>query len=151
MTRLHHIAVIVPNAEAAVAQARTLGLGEVSWQRLDAAGILVGIVPLGDAELHFIEPLRPDCAPGRILAQRGAATHHLCFAVDDLDAELVRLEAIGYRRSTPEPVAVGRGIAEIFVTRGLDPGFAIQLCGPARNAGAELDDAAVAKVVEGAS
>ena len=123
MTRLHHVAVIVADLDAAVKQMEALGLRCTSRHRLEAARIEVAILPQGDSELHLIEPIGHGGAPYEFLAQHGPATHHLCFEVDDSDSELDSLGERGFGRSMPRPVAVGRGIADIFITPQAQVGF----------------------------
>ncbi|MFT6234160.1 MAG: methylmalonyl-CoA/ethylmalonyl-CoA epimerase, partial [Myxococcota bacterium] len=49
------------------------------------------------------------------LAKRGPGLHHLCFRVDDVEAEMTRLQGLGYRflSDTPSPGAHGTRIAFI--------------------------------------
>src|SRR5215208_2157339 len=62
------------------------------------------------------EPLEaesPDAPIGRFVAKRGPGIHHICFAVDDLDAALARCRTAGVRLidETPRLGAEGKRIA----------------------------------------
>ncbi|MBI3970684.1 MAG: VOC family protein [Chloroflexi bacterium] len=48
------------------------------------------------ARLELLEPLGGESSVGRFLTRRGEGMHHVCFAVDDITAELARLERDGF-------------------------------------------------------
>jgi methylmalonyl-CoA/ethylmalonyl-CoA epimerase len=54
----------------------------------------------GSLQVKLIEPTDPT-SPIHAFAQRGGGLHHLCFRSLSLDAELVRLEALGLRTIAP--------------------------------------------------
>jgi methylmalonyl-CoA/ethylmalonyl-CoA epimerase len=57
----------------------------------------------GSLQVKLVEPTDPS-SPIHVFAQRGGGLHHLCFRCESIDAELVRLEALGLRVITsPEP------------------------------------------------
>jgi methylmalonyl-CoA/ethylmalonyl-CoA epimerase len=60
-----------------------------------------------------LEPDRPDSPIAKFIAKRGPGIHHVCFAVDDLDATLERCRAAGIRLidQTPRVGAEGKRIA----------------------------------------
>jgi methylmalonyl-CoA/ethylmalonyl-CoA epimerase len=53
--------------------------------------------------IELLEPTAEDSAVGRFLSRRGEGLHHVCFAVDDVAAELVRLTGEGYEAIDPVP------------------------------------------------
>ncbi|MGH2352251.1 MAG: VOC family protein [Chloroflexota bacterium] len=52
--------------------------------------------PFSATRLELLEPTDPTTPVGRFLARRGEGMHHICFAVDDILAELARLERDGF-------------------------------------------------------
>jgi len=47
--------------------------------------------------VELLEATSPDSAIAKHLEKRGSGLHHVAFLVDDLKAELARLEGQGYR------------------------------------------------------
>lgn len=84
-------------------------------------------------QVKLIEPTDPS-SPIHVFAQRGGGLHHLCFRCDSVDAELVRLEALGLRViAPPQPGEAfdDEKIAFIYAGGGLN----IELIDTAKRAG----------------
>jgi methylmalonyl-CoA/ethylmalonyl-CoA epimerase len=88
-----------------------LGLPEVPLDDADGASI-VGF-SAGESLVELLEADDPDSPIARFVARRGPGIHHICFAVDDLDAMLARCRAAGVQviDETPRVGAEGKRIA----------------------------------------
>jgi methylmalonyl-CoA/ethylmalonyl-CoA epimerase len=88
-----------------------LGLPEVPLD--DADGARIAGLAAGDSLVELLEAESPESPIGKFVARRGAGIHHICFAVDDLDAALDRCRAAGVRLidDTPRLGAEGKRIA----------------------------------------
>jgi methylmalonyl-CoA/ethylmalonyl-CoA epimerase len=78
-----------------------LGLPEVPLDDADGANI-VGF-SAGESLVELLEADDPDSPIARFVAKRGPGIHHICFAVDDLDAMLARCRAAGVQLIDEEP------------------------------------------------
>ena len=94
--------------------------------------VRTAFLPAGDVRIELLEPTAEDSPISKFLARRGPGIHHLCFAVDDLDASLARLAQRGYRLLNPSPVpgAGGRRVAFLHPESG--GGVLIELAEHAR-------------------
>src|SRR5688500_6739629 len=90
--RIDHVGVIVHDADdSATSLTERLGLARgVDWTDPDGRFRLV-YLECGDTTLQLVQPLA-EGALSRHLQTRGEGLHHVCFAVDDLDAALAALE-----------------------------------------------------------
>lgn len=61
---------------------------------------VVFLAKRGSLQVKLIEPTDPT-SPIGAFAQRGGGLHHLCFRTESVDAEIVRLEALGLRTIAP--------------------------------------------------
>ncbi len=95
--RLHHTGVVVRDIDAAAATYAALGFGPGERHDVPAQGIVAVAFRAGPGWIELIQPTNPDGPIGRYLAKRGEGTHHVAYAVDDLDAALARLKAAGVR------------------------------------------------------
>jgi methylmalonyl-CoA/ethylmalonyl-CoA epimerase len=110
--RIAHIGIAVEGLNESVSFYRDiLGLAEVPLDDSDGAKI-VGLAA-GPSLVELLEADRPDSPIAKFIAKRGAGLHHVCFAVDDLDATLERCRAAGVRLidETPRLGADGKRIA----------------------------------------
>jgi methylmalonyl-CoA/ethylmalonyl-CoA epimerase len=96
LTKIHHVGVAVRQAEQALSFYRDqLGLPVTKDAVLEQQGIRGVLLSAGETEIELLEPLRPDTPVGRFIDSYGEGLHHLCFATDDIDAELEGARAKG--------------------------------------------------------
>ncbi len=101
-TRVSHIGIAVEAlAESLPFFRDVLGLTEVSLDDADGASI-VGF-SAGEPLVELLEPDDPASPVARFIARRGPGVHHICFAVDDLDAMLERCRAAGVELIDEKP------------------------------------------------
>ena len=111
-TRIAHVGIAVSRLDTSVSFYRdVLGLADVPLADSDGATI-VGLAA-GPSLVELLEPDAPDSPIAKFLAKRGQGMHHICFAVDDLDATLERCRSAGIRLidQTPRIGAEGKRIA----------------------------------------
>ena len=95
-TRLAHIGIAVRSLDEILPFYRDiLDLPEVPLD--DADGARIAGLAAGEPLVELLEAESPDSPIGRFVAKRGPGIHHICFAVDDLDAALERCKAAGVR------------------------------------------------------
>ena len=111
-TRIAHIGIAVRGLDDSVSFYRViLGMPDVPLDDADGAKI-VGLAA-GDSLVELLEAESSDSPIGKFVAKRGPGIHHVCFAVDDLDATLARCRASGIRLidESPRVGAEGKRIA----------------------------------------
>lgn len=92
-------------------------------ETLESQGVRVAFV--GSVEL--LEPLGPDTTVGRFLERRGPGLHHVAFRVDDVAAELRRLEGEGVRLVDREPRTGAKGHQVAFLHPSSTDGVLVEL------------------------
>ena len=101
-TRIAHIGIAVRSLDEILPFYRdVLGMPEVPLD--DADGATIAGLSAGDPLVELLEAESPDSPIGRFVAKRGPGIHHICFAVDDLDATLQRCRAAGIRLIDESP------------------------------------------------
>ena len=95
-TQIAHIGIAVRSlAEILPFYRDILELPEVPLD--DADGATIAGFAAGDSLVELLEAESPESPVGRFVAKRGPGIHHICFAVDDLDATLERCRTAGIR------------------------------------------------------
>ena len=110
--RIAHIGLAVRSiADALPFYRDVLGMPEVELD--DADGARIAGVAAGESLVELLEAESADSPIGKFVAKRGPGIHHVCFAVDDIDATLERCRAAGVRLidQTPRVGAEGKRIA----------------------------------------
>jgi len=111
-TTIAHIGVAVRSLGDGMSLYRdVLGLEPVPMDNSDGANIAA--VAAGDSLIEFLEPQVPGSPIDKFIAKRGPGIHHICFAVDDLDATLDRCRAANIKLidETPRLGAEGKRVA----------------------------------------
>lgn len=109
--RIHHIGIAVSDLDSGAAIWGPEGLGLIEEGREDVvpARTRVAMFPVGESRIELLEPMGEDTPVAGFLAKRGPGIHHICFEVDDIEAEVERLRGLGVRllSETPQPGAHG--------------------------------------------
>ena len=122
--KLDHVtAIVADSAFASSALARLLGAGPAS--SVELPGMSISTFAIGGIEIHVNAPTGDGPVRDHLRA-RGEGYHHLALATDDLDAEISRIEALGFR-VLGAPVETAPGLREIFVDPKTAGGLLIQL------------------------
>jgi methylmalonyl-CoA/ethylmalonyl-CoA epimerase len=111
-TRIAHIGIAVRALDEILPFYRdVLGMPEVPLD--DADGARIAGLAAGDSLVELLEAAQPDSPIAKFVAKRGPGIHHICLAVDDIDATLDRCRAAGVRLidETPRLGAEGKRIA----------------------------------------
>ncbi len=114
--RIDHIAIVVPDIEAAQAfYEGALGMKVTHVEQVDEQEVIVAFLPAGESEIELLEPLNETSGVARFMTKRGPGIHHICVEVEDLDGMLAALRTKGVRliNETPTIGSGGKRIAFI--------------------------------------
>jgi len=97
--RLNHVAIVVPDLQAATAQYRDLLGARVSAEQAQPAhGVTTVFVELPNTKIELLHPLGADSPVAAFLERHPAGgMHHVCYEVGDIRAARDRLVAGGAR------------------------------------------------------
>jgi methylmalonyl-CoA/ethylmalonyl-CoA epimerase len=116
--RLNHIAIVVPDLDAAAAKwEKSLGASVSAPQVLPEHGVTVVFINTGNSKIELLEPLGDDSPIAKFLDRNAdGGMHHLCFEVDDIIEARYRLMAAGARvLGTGEPAIGAHGKPVLFL------------------------------------
>jgi methylmalonyl-CoA epimerase len=121
--RIHHVAVVVRDLDAALAFYRDmLRLPVELVLPIESDGVTIAFLPVGESRIELVQPTDPTTGVARFLDARGEGFHHVCLEVPDIAAALSDLAGRGAelidrapRRGAEGPVAfvhprTGRGV-----------------------------------------
>jgi methylmalonyl-CoA/ethylmalonyl-CoA epimerase len=97
--RLNHVAIAVPDLDAASASYReTLGATVSDPDTLPEHGVTVAFVELPNTKIELLEPLGDDSPIAAFLRKNpSGGMHHVCYEVDDILAARDQLAGEGAR------------------------------------------------------
>ncbi len=116
--RLNHVAIAVPDLDAAVARYRdTLGADTAAPLDQPDHGVTVVFIELPNTKIELLYPLG-ESSPiqGFLDRNRAGGIHHICYEVDDILAARDRLKAAGARvLGSGEPKTGAHGKPVLFL------------------------------------
>lgn len=94
--RIDHVGVAVEDIEAAISlYAKSFEMELAHRETVESQGVEAVLLDVGEGHVELLRPLGPETAVGKFLARKGPGLHHVAYAVEDIDATLVRLADAG--------------------------------------------------------
>ena len=125
-TRIAHVGIALEALDKAIPFYREI-LGLESVTVSDSDGARIEAFQAGESLVELLESSDPASPIGRFVAKRGPGIHHICFAVDDLDAVLSRCRDAGLRLIDSEPRIGAEGKRIAFLHPSATGGILIEL------------------------
>ena len=91
-SRIHHVAVVVRDLDAALRMYRdTLGLALELVLPIEQDGVTIAFLGVGGSKVELVMPTDPTTGVARFLESKGEGFHHVCVETPDVDATLADL------------------------------------------------------------
>jgi methylmalonyl-CoA/ethylmalonyl-CoA epimerase len=104
LKKIHHVGVVVPDLEQAMALWRDiLGLHLTKSAVVQDQGVKAALLKVGESEIELLEPLNLENGVGKFLSRRGGGLHHVCFQTEDVARELEEARAKGIQLIDQKP------------------------------------------------
>ena len=129
MNKIEHIGIAVKDLETSNKLfAALLGKEHYKIESVESEGINTSFFQSGPNKIELLEASNPDSPIAKFIEKKGEGIHHIAFAVDDIEAEIARLKAEGFRmiNETPKDGADNKRIA--FLHPKDSNGVLIELC-----------------------
>jgi methylmalonyl-CoA/ethylmalonyl-CoA epimerase len=129
LKKINHIAVAVNNLEEAAKFYQTvLGLSLSGVEVVTAQKTRVGFFKIGESNIELVQPAEPDSPLVKFLETKGPGIHHICFEVDDVDAEVKAFLEKGATMVDQKPRPGAHNTKVAFVHPKSSSGVLIELC-----------------------
>jgi len=128
-TKIEHIGIAVKDLEKSNAlYTALLGTPPYKQEEVYSEGVMTSFFAVGASKIELLSSTKEDSAITRFLSKRGEGMHHIAFAVDDLDSEMLRLKKEGFTfvSETPKKGADNKRI--VFMHPKGASGVLIELC-----------------------
>ena len=124
--RISHVGIALEALDSALPFFRDI-LGLKAVEVSDSDGARIEAFQAGESLVELLEPEAADTPIGRFISRRGPGIHHICFAVDNLDAVLERCRSAGIRLIDQEPRIGAEGKRIAFLHPSSTAGILIEL------------------------
>jgi methylmalonyl-CoA/ethylmalonyl-CoA epimerase len=129
LKKINHIAVAVNNLEeAARFYQNVLGLNLSGVEVVTAQKTKVGFFKIGESNIELVQPSETDSPLVKFLETKGQGIHHVCFEVDDIEAEMKTLLENGATMVDQKPRPGAHDSRVAFIHPKSSNGVLIELC-----------------------
>jgi methylmalonyl-CoA/ethylmalonyl-CoA epimerase len=97
-------------------------------ERVDREGVETAFFQTGENKIELLQTTRPDGPIGKFLDKKGEGIHHIAFAVENIRAEMKRLQALGFELLSDEPKPGADGKIVCFLHPKGTNGVLVELC-----------------------
>ncbi len=129
MNKIEHIGIAVKSLEASNDLfSKLFNAPHYKIEEVASEGVNTSFFQVGINKIELLEATNPDSPIAKFIEKRGEGIHHIAFDVDDIEAEIKRLEAEGFTvlNKTPKKGADNKWVA--FLHPKSTNGVLIELC-----------------------
>lgn len=129
MDKIEHIGIAVKNLEEANKVYSSLfGTEPYKEEGVASEGVKTSFFKSGPNKIELLEATNSESAIAKSIEKRGEGVHHIAFAVDDIKAEMQRLQNEGFRLLNEEPKSGADNKLVAFLHPKNTHGVLVELC-----------------------
>ena len=129
MKKIEHIGIAVKSIENANKIYSSLfGYSPYKTEEVKSEGVKTSFFMTGDSKIELLEATNPDSPIAKFIEKKGEGIHHIAFAVDDIESEIIRLKNEGFivLNETPKKGADNKLVA--FLHPKSTQGVLVEIC-----------------------
>lgn len=129
LKKINHIAIAVKNIEeASKFYQDILGLSLSGVEVVASQKTKVGFLKIGESNIELVQPSEPDSPVAKFLETKGQGIHHICFEVDNVEAEVKAYLEKGATLIDQKPRPGAHNTKVAFIHPKSSNGVLIELC-----------------------
>ena len=97
-------------------------------EKVPTEGVSTAFFQTGDSKIELLEATKETSPIAKFIGKKGEGIHHIAFEVDNIEAEMKRLQALGFEllSDTPKPGADNKRVC--FLHPKTTNGVLVELC-----------------------
>jgi methylmalonyl-CoA/ethylmalonyl-CoA epimerase len=127
--KIEHIGIAVADMEQAVKTYEQL-LQTPCYKKEQVAteGVETAFFQLADSKIELLEAMNEDSPIAKFILKKGEGIHHIAFEVEDIEAEMKRLSALGFQVLNEQPKRGADNKLVCFLHPKSAHGVLVELC-----------------------
>jgi methylmalonyl-CoA/ethylmalonyl-CoA epimerase len=129
MIHIEHIGIAVENMKESIELYEQL-LNTPCYKRESVASesVETAFFKVGESKIELLEASDPNSAIAKFIAKKGQGIHHIAYEVENIQAEMKRLEALGFELLNKEPKRGADNKLVCFLHPKTSGGVLVELC-----------------------
>jgi methylmalonyl-CoA/ethylmalonyl-CoA epimerase len=129
LTNVEHIGIAVKNiADSDLIFSKLFNTAPYKHEEVAAEGVTTSFFKINQTKIEFLEATRPDSPIAKFIEKKGEGIHHIAYEVDDIEAEMERLENEGFVLLSNKPKLGADNKLVCFLHPKTTNGVLIELC-----------------------
>ena len=134
LKKIEHIGIAVKNLQNSNELfSKLFGKNHYKVEKVESEGVSTSFFMLGETKIELLEATNPDSAIAKFIEKKGEGIHHIAYDVDDIYAEMERLEKAGFVLLSNEPKPGADGKIIVFLHPKSTNGVLVELCQDTKN------------------
>lgn len=127
--KLEHIGIAVKELTAAVPLfEQLLNTPCYKTEGVETEGVNTAFFQAGDSKIELLEATNETSPIAKFIAKKGEGIHHLAFEVENIEAEMKRLQALGFELLSDAPKSGADNKRVCFLHPKSTNGVLVELC-----------------------
>jgi len=129
MIRIEHLGIAVKELPAAIdLYEQLLQTPCYKTETVESEHVNTAFFQVGESKIELLEATHPDSAIAKFIDKKGAGIHHVAFEVENIHAEMKRLEALGFQLLNEQPKKGADNKLVCFLHPKSTNGLLVELC-----------------------
>jgi methylmalonyl-CoA/ethylmalonyl-CoA epimerase len=129
LTNVEHIGIAVKNiADADLIFSKLFNIAPYKHEEVAAEGVMTSFFKINQTKIELLEATHPDSPIAKFIEKKGEGIHHIAYEVDDIEAEMERLENEGFVLLNNKPKLGADNKLVCFLHPKTTNGVLIELC-----------------------
>jgi methylmalonyl-CoA/ethylmalonyl-CoA epimerase len=129
MLKIEHIGIAVKNISESISLfEQLLNTPCYKTEKVASEGVDTAFFQTGDSKIELLEATRADSPIARYINKKGEGIHHIAFEVENIEAEMKRLAALGFELLNETPKNGADNKLVCFLHPKTTNGVLIELC-----------------------
>ena len=128
-SHIEHIGIAVNNLETAIGfYEEVFGLNCYNIEEVAEQKVRTAFFMVGQTKIELLESTDPDGPVGKFIEKKGEGIHHIAFAVEKIEEQLVHAEKMGVKLIDHTPRKGAEGLDIAFLHPKSSSGVLIEIC-----------------------
>ena len=129
MNKIEHIGIAVKDLEAAnQVYAKLLNTESYKTEKVKSEGVNTSFFKIGESKIELLAATNEESPIAKFIAKKGEGIHHIAFDVEDIEAEMQRLQEEGFQLINEKPKRGADNKLVAFLHPKSANGVLVELC-----------------------
>lgn len=129
MLRIEHLGIAVKELEKSIPLfEQLLNTSCYKTEKVDTEGVNTAFFQTGESKIELLEATKEDSPIQKFVDKKGEGIHHIAFEVENIEAEMKRLSALGFELLNTVPKNGADNKLVCFLHPKTTNGVLIELC-----------------------